>query len=109
MPIDPASAIDASDFQISGIDPAELSVEPIDPTQVQGTEGFGTMLGKQIGRLQDLQEDAAGQARALATGTADDPTSVVMAVERARLSMQLASQLRERGTTALQEVLRTQV
>jgi flagellar hook-basal body complex protein FliE len=71
--------------------------------------GFGGMLTKQIENLQGLQTDAAAQSQALATGTAEDASQVVMAVEKARLSMQLAATLRDKGVESFQEIFRTQV
>jgi flagellar hook-basal body complex protein FliE len=109
MMIDPTMAIEQTEWTVPGIGQLDLGPEFNVTPQVEGSSGFGSMLGKQIGRLQELQDEAATQGQALASGNAADPTSVVMAVDRARLSMQLASQLRERGTTALTEVLRTQV
>ncbi len=70
---------------------------------------FGEVLAKSVGELQQLQVDAADQAQQLATGQTSDVTSVVMAAERAQLSMQLASTIRTKATEALQDVLRTQV
>ena len=55
------------------------------------------------------QNDAAAQAHALATGQADDPTAVVMAVERAQLAMQLAGQIRTKAVEAAQDIFHTQV
>ena len=72
-------------------------------------EGFGSILGKQLQGLGDLQNEAAEASKALATGTATDPASVVVSVERAKLAMQLASQLRTKGVDAMNEILRTQV
>lgn len=71
--------------------------------------GFGAMLGKQLQGLGELQTEAADASQALATGTATDPASVVVSVERARLAMQLASQLRTKGVDAISEIFRTQV
>jgi flagellar hook-basal body complex protein FliE len=71
--------------------------------------GFGDLLAGQIGNLQGLQTDAAAQSQALATGTAEDASSVVMAVEKAQLSMQLAATLRDKSLEAFQEVFRTTV
>ena len=48
-------------------------------------------------------------AQALATGEATDPTAVVMAVERAQLAMQLASQIRTKAVEAAQDIFHTQV
>lgn len=71
--------------------------------------GFGGMLGKQLAQLSDSQAEASQQAQSLATGEAQDPTEVVMAVERARLEMQLATTLRNKGVEVVQELMRTQV
>jgi flagellar hook-basal body complex protein FliE len=78
------------------------------PTQGAGG-GFGQMLSNQLGALEKTQNSAADASRSLADGTATDPTQAVVAVERAQLSMQLASQLRTKGVEALQEIFHTQV
>ena len=62
-----------------------------------------------IEALAKTQNDALAQAQALATGQASDPTAVVMAVERAQLSMQLAGQIRTKAVEAAQEIFHTQV
>lgn len=74
-----------------------------------GSGNFGQMLGQQIQGVADTQIDAADQSRALATGEATDPTEVVMAVERAQLSMQMATTMRNKGVEVVQELMRTQV
>ena len=84
LPIDPS-------FATTG---PEWSVGPVEPAQQAGS-GFGDLLGK------SLQSLAAGQA--------EDPTAVVMAVERAQLAMQLASQIRTKAVEAAQEIFHTQV
>jgi flagellar hook-basal body complex protein FliE len=86
-----------------------LGVDSLGGGAGSGGGGFGSVLGNQLQNLANLQTEAAGASAALANGTASDPSSVVMAVERARLSMQLASQLRTKGVEALNEVFRTQV
>ena len=112
MPIDPTQALSGvrdiaaaggSEWRIDGIEPlAETG-------QGQGGQSFGDMLGTSLDALTGLQQDAAGASRALADGTATDVSEVVMAVERARLSMQLASQIRTRGVEALQDIFHTTV
>ncbi|MDP9401691.1 MAG: flagellar hook-basal body complex protein FliE [Actinomycetota bacterium] len=92
----------------------EWSVEPLAPGGAGGAPqpegpGFGELLGAQVERLTGLQEEAAQASQALATGQATDPTSVVMSVERARLAMQLASQLRTKGVEAVNDIFHTQV
>ena len=110
-------AIDPS--SLAGALPTEWSIGPLDQAGIPDPEftlegpaqqdGFSSVLGEQISKLSELQADAAGASEALAIGTATDPAAVVMAVERARLSMQLASQLRTKGVEAINEIFRTQV
>ena len=101
--IDPSFLTTGPEFQIEA--PALEQA----PGTADGGEGFGGVLGKQLDSLSQLQTESAEASQALATGTATDPASVVMSVERARLSMQLASQLRTKGVEAINEVFRTQV
>ena len=107
MPIEPALAA-ASEWQIGGLDSIEgaATLEPAAPAT--GVD-FGGVLGRQLQSLAGLQDDASAASADLAAGTASDPASVVMAVERAQLSMQLASQLRTKGVEAVSEIFRTQV
>jgi flagellar hook-basal body complex protein FliE len=67
------------------------------------------MLTNAISSLEQTQADAAKASQSLVNGTATDPTQVVMAVERARLSMQLASQIRNKAVEAYSDVFHTQV
>ena len=67
------------------------------------------MLTDQVGSLNDLQNQAADQSQALATGKATDVAAVVSTVEQAALSMQLAVQVRNKVVDAYQELMRMQV
>lgn len=81
-----------------------------DGTQAaQGPNGFGGMLENSIQSLDGLQGKAADASQALATGQASDPSSVVMTIERARLAMQLASQVRNKAVEAYTDIFHTQV
>jgi flagellar hook-basal body complex protein FliE len=107
VPIDPSMAVSGADWQIADIAaPAEPGAQAV---QDGAGSGFGGMLGDALGSLAKTQTDAAAGAEALATGTAQDPTAVVMAVERAQLSMQLASQVRNKLVEAAQDIFHTQV
>ncbi len=109
MPIQAAAAV-ASEWQIGGLDSLEGAAQTNDaPAGIGGDADFGGVLGKQLQSLADLQDQASAASADLAAGTASDPSSVVMAVERAQLSMQLASQLRTKGVEAITEIFRTQV
>ena len=85
------------------------SMPPVDaPAQGSG-QGFGGMLSNAISSLDKTQTDAAQASQALANGTATDPTQVVTTVERARLSMQLASQIRTKAVESYNDIFHTQV
>jgi flagellar hook-basal body complex protein FliE len=101
-PIDPSFAVTGPEWGIGG-------VEPVQPNPQQQEEGFGGMLAGAISNLEQTQLDAADASASLAAGTATDPTEVVMAVERAQLSMQLASQIRNKAVEAYTDVMHTQV
>lgn len=74
-----------------------------------GATSFGDALAGQLGKLEALQNESTQASRSLADGTATDPSSVVVAVERARLAMQLASQIRTKSVEAINDVMHTQV
>jgi flagellar hook-basal body complex protein FliE len=110
LPIDPSVASAASEWSIPSI--SDATTEGAGAGAVQGAgkgSGFGSMLADQLGKLEATQNEAADAAQALATGQATDPEAVVMAVERARLSMQLASTLRNKAVEAVNDVFHTQV
>lgn len=112
-PIDPSMAAMGSEWKIPGIS----GVGGDGPAAAGGAAGaagspqesFGQMLSGQVQALQGMQTDAAAQSQALATGQTTDPSQVVMAVERAKLGMQLASQIRTKLVEAQQDIFRTQV
>jgi flagellar hook-basal body complex protein FliE len=74
-----------------------------------GGGGFGKALADALGSLDATQTEAAQQAQQLATGQAQDVSSVVMAVEKAALEVQLASQVRNKLVEAYQDIFRMQV
>jgi flagellar hook-basal body complex protein FliE len=103
IPIDPSFSVTGPEFRIDGI---QGGVE--DSPTTQGA-GFGDMLSKSLSSLSATQQEASDASTALATGQATDPTAVVMAVERAQLAMQLASQIRTKAVEAAQDIFHTQV
>jgi len=70
---------------------------------------FGKALAKSIDALDQSQTEAAQQTQALATGQAQDLSSVVMSVEKASLEVQLATQVRTKATEAFQQIMQMQV
>jgi flagellar hook-basal body complex protein FliE len=107
MPVDPTLAVNGADWQIGSI--GSIDGAGAGTAAPAGGSGFGGMLAKQIGQLDSLQQDAATASQQLATGQATDPSQTVMAIERAQLAMQLASQIRTKGVDALQEIFHTQI
>jgi flagellar hook-basal body complex protein FliE len=108
VPIDPSFSVSGGDWSVAGLGDGGIPVAP-GSDAASGTSDFGGMLVDQIGALEKTQAEAAKGARSLAAGTAADPAEVVMAVERARLSMQLASQIRTKAVEAIQDIFHTQV
>jgi flagellar hook-basal body complex protein FliE len=101
MPVDPSMAVGGAEWQIAPLEPIQQPAET--------GSGFGGMLGQALDSLAQSQTEASAGAQALAAGTAEDPTAVVMAVERAQLSMQLASQIRTKLVEAAQDIFHTQI
>ncbi len=101
LPIDPSILAKGAEWQIQS--------PTATPGQQQGGQSFGGALSQAIQGLADTQTQAADAAQSLAAGAASDPSSVVMAVERARLSMQLASQIRTKAVEAESDIFHTQV
>ena len=109
MPIDPTMLAKGAEWQVGlGPDAATGTGARVGGPD-SGGQGFGSFLTQKVGELADLQNEAAAGAQALANGQATDPTQVVMAVEKARLSMQLASQVRTKATEAINDIFHTQV
>lgn len=108
IPIDPSMLTGGPEWQISGVGGTPTPAEIESGAGTEATS-FGDVLSKTLGSLQAGQDQAAQAAQALATGQASDPTSVVMAVEKAQLQMQLASTLRNKAVESVQEIFRTTV
>lgn len=115
MTIPPVAALGA-EWQIPGIGaptgpsaPDAIGSGGVDGVAPSGGAGFGDVLAKQIGNLTDLQESAASASQSLANGTATDVSSVVTAVEKAQLAMQLAGQIRTKGSEAINDIFHTQI
>lgn len=110
-PIDPSFATTGAEWSVGALLPSAGPADTGAATapDAAGGEGFGDLLAREIAGLEGIQQDAAEASRALATGTATDLPSVVAAVERAKLSMELAGQIRTKAVEAYQEIFRTQV
>ena len=107
MPIDPSFAVGGVDWQVGSV--GSVDAPGAGTAAPAAGSGFGGALAKQIGQLEGMQQVAATASQQLAAGQATDPSATVMTIERARLAMQLAGQIRTKGVEALQDVFHTQV
>ena len=109
--IDPSMLTSGAEWQIGGLSGASGAEAGTGGAAAAGPNdtGFGSMLTDAIGSLSSSQAEASNASQAFAAGTISDPTEVVMAVERARLSMQMASTMRTKGVEAFQDIFHTQV
>ena len=105
--IDPAFAVTGPEWSMPVMETPGVAAAATD-APADGQE-FGSVLSNAIGGLTRTQEEAAGAARAQASGAATEPTDVEMAVERAQLSMQLATQIRTKAVESIQDIYHTQV
>ena len=107
---------------IGPLGPSEWSISPVtgagagipvagtpqaDATSSSG--GFGGALTNAINSLEQTQSSASATSQALATGQLTDPTQAVTAIENASLSMQFASQVRNKLDDAATTIFQTQV
>ena len=99
--VPPVGALGA-EWQVTGVGGSAPETAP-------AGSGFGDVLSQQISNLTELQETAASASQSLANGTATDIASVVTAVEKAQLAMQLAGQIRTKGSEAINDIFHTQI
>ena len=97
---------------VSGVG-GSLPLPMIDSTRAAGgteaASGFGDVLRGKMGQLNESQAVADGAAKDLATGNVEDIARTMMQVEEANVSLQLATQLRNKAVEAYQEILRMQI
>ena len=70
---------------------------------------FSDTLLKSIQKVNDLQEEADKSIEELATGEKRDVAQTMIAIEKANISFQLMTQIRNRIVETYQEVMRMQV
>lgn len=71
--------------------------------------GFADLLGKAIGELQQVSDNANDKVTALATGQDVELHDVMLAVETESIAISLATQVRNKAVEAYQEVFRMQI
>jgi flagellar hook-basal body complex protein FliE len=71
--------------------------------------GFAELLGKAIGQIQSVSDNADSKVAALATGQDVELHEVMLALETESMAMSLITQVRNKAVEAYQEVSRMQV
>lgn len=94
-------------MRIQGL-PDAVSAEGTAPIRAS-VEAFSDVLGRSLASVEYLRARADAAAAALARGETDDVHGVMVAMEEASLSLQLALQVRNKLLEAYQELIRMQV
>jgi len=81
----------------------------VSPAGQAGAGSFSGALSNAVSSLEQTQASATQASQGLATGQLSDPTQAITAVENASLSMDLASQIRDKLVSAENTIFQTQV
>lgn len=100
--------IEGSSIAAVDIRPIEMRETGLDEASQRGP-AFMQMLGSQIGELNGSLEQADQAARALAAGEDIPVHDVMIAMEHARLKLQLAVEVRNRVVDAYQNLTNMQL
>ena len=92
-----------------GITPAFPSPAAKEPRNAAPVEDFSKFLGDMVGKVNDMQVTADKSIQSLAVGESKGLHEVMLAVEKASISFQFLSQVRNKAVEAYQEVMRMQV
>jgi flagellar hook-basal body complex protein FliE len=79
---------------------------PFETDKIQKDETFGEMLKHAVGQANDLQIDSDKKMYKLATGEVQDIHEVMVAMEKANISLQLTLEIRDRLMEAWQTMMR---
>jgi len=101
MAIPPITGVGAS----LPITPGTAAASPTD----KGGSGFGGFLSEALQKLDASQVTAANDSVDVATGKSNDISKVAMDIEEASLSLQLASQVRNKLVDAYNDLFRMQI
>jgi len=94
--------------KIDGLSEAFPS-QPLAGAQQNPTVGFGKLMEEMIGKVSDLQNDADKSIQSLATGQSKGLHEVMLSVEKASISFQMLTQVRNKAVEAYQEIMRMPV
>lgn len=78
-------------------------------TQVEPTQSFQEVLKNAFNQVNQLQKESQGMTQKLITGEVEDVHQVMIAAQKASLSLDLTIQVRNKVIEAYQEVMRMQI
>ena len=94
--------------KISGVTEA-FSAQPAAAAGQNPTLGFGKLMQEMVGKVSELQANADQSIQSLATGQGKGLHEVMLAVEKASISFQMMTQVRNKAVEAYQEIMRMPV
>ncbi|MCB0877444.1 MAG: flagellar hook-basal body complex protein FliE [Thermoleophilia bacterium] len=100
MPFELLDGAGAASGKTGGADPAEAAASG---------GSFAGVLKSKLSELSTQQADAASASQDMATGRVDDVAQTMLRIEQANVSLQMATQVRNKVIEAYQEVLRMQM
>jgi flagellar hook-basal body complex protein FliE len=71
--------------------------------------GSGNFFEELVGKVSDMQAQADGKIKNMITGDSRELHEVMMAVEKANISFQFLTQVRNKAVEAYQEIMKMQV
>lgn len=74
-----------------------------------GTPDFGAVLKSKLTELNATQADSAKASQDMATGRVDDIAQTMLRIEQANVSLQMATQMRNKVIESYQEIMRMQM
>jgi flagellar hook-basal body complex protein FliE len=86
-----------------------LPTQPAQAVPQNPTLGFGNVLQEMVGKVNELQTQADQSIQSLATGQGKGLHEVMLAVEKASVSFQMLTQVRNKAVEAYQEIMRMPV
>jgi flagellar hook-basal body complex protein FliE len=97
--------------QLESVKPSPERLGDVQPSpELSGQSGsFATLLQQSLERVNGLQHEADAAARAFAVGQAPSVHDVMIAMEKADLSLRLTTKVRNKVVEAYQEMMRMQV
>lgn len=93
----------------SGIGLSKAFPELGKPGQTSTVEGAGKFFSELVSKVNDIQVQSDKSIQGLASGENKNLHEVMIAVEKASISFQFMSQVRNKALEAYQEVMRMQV